>query len=60
MNKLIKDDDIYVLYSKLLIKEIHENKALLEIEQTIKDHDEDDSWYVDRIREIINKWKKNI
>lgn len=37
----------------------NENKALLEIEQILKDHDEDDSWYIDKIREVINKWKKN-
>lgn len=36
-----------------------ENKALSEIEQILKDHDEDDSWYIDKIREVINKWKKN-
>ena len=38
----------------------NENKALSEIEQILKDHDEDDSWYIDKIREVINKWKKNI
>lgn len=37
----------------------NENKALSEIEQILKDHDEDDSWYIDKIREVINKWKKN-
>lgn len=49
MEKLIKDK---------------ENKALLEIEQIIKDHDEDsmpeDFFYIDEIREVVNKWKKNI
>ena len=37
-----------------------ENKVLSEIEQILKDHDEDDSWYIDKIREVINKWRKNI
>lgn len=41
----------------------NENKALSEIEQILKDnfyyHEEDDSWYIDKIREVINKWKKN-
>ena len=37
----------------------NENKVLSEIEQILKDHDEDDSWYIDKIREVINKWKKN-
>jgi hypothetical protein len=64
MKKIIKEDDIYSLYSKLLVKESKENKALLEIEQIIKDHDEDDDWYldwyIDKIREVIRKWKKNI
>jgi hypothetical protein len=60
MKKLIKEDNVYSLYGKLLVKESKENKALSEIEQIIKDHDEDDSWYVDKIREVINKWKKNI
>lgn len=40
-----------------------ENKALSEIEQILKDHDEDsmpeDYFYIDKIREVINKWKKN-
>jgi hypothetical protein len=62
MKKLIKEDDVYSLYSKLLIKESKENNALLEIEQIIKDHDEDDDWYldwyIDKIREVIRKWKK--
>jgi hypothetical protein len=64
MKKIIKEDDVYSLYSKLLVKESKENKALLEIEQIIKDHDEDDDWYldwyIDKIREVIRKWKKNI
>jgi hypothetical protein len=64
MKKLIKEDNVYSLYGKLLIKESKENKALLEIEQIIKDHDEDsmpkDFFYIDEIREVINKWKKNI
>jgi hypothetical protein len=64
MKKIIKDDDVYNLYGKLLVKESKENKALLEIEQIIKDHDEDDDWYldwyIDKIREVIRKWKKNI
>lgn len=41
----------------------NENKALSEIEQILKDHDEDsmpeDFFYIDKIREVINKWKKN-
>ena len=37
-----------------------ENKVLSEIEQILKDHEEDDSWYIDKIREVINKWRKNI
>ena len=37
-----------------------ENKVLSEIEQILKDHDEDDNWYIDKIREVINKWRKNI
>lgn len=41
----------------------NENKALSEIEQILKDHDEDsmpeDFFYIDRIREVIRKWKKN-
>lgn len=37
----------------------NENKVLLEIEQILKNHDEDDSWYIYKIREVINKWKKN-
>ena len=40
-----------------------ENKALSEIEQILKDHDEDsmpeDFFYIDKIREVINKWKIN-
>lgn len=40
-----------------------ENKALSEIEQILKDHDEDsmpeDFFYIDKIRVVINKWKKN-
>lgn len=40
-----------------------ENKALSEIEQILKDHDEDsmpeDFFYIDKIREVINKWEKN-
>ena len=38
----------------------NENKALSEIEQILKDHNGDDSWYIDKIREVINEWKKNI
>lgn len=41
----------------------NENKALSEIEQILKDRDEDsmpeDFFYIDKIREVINKWKKN-
>lgn len=41
----------------------NENKALSEIEQILKDHDGDsmpeDFFYIDKIREVINKWKKN-
>lgn len=41
----------------------NENKALSEIEQILKDHDEDsmpeDFFYIDKIRVVINKWKKN-
>lgn len=42
------------------LDKIKEYKALSEIEQILKDHDEDDSWYIDKIREVVNKWKKNI
>jgi hypothetical protein len=64
MKKIIKENDVYSLYSKLLVKESKENKALLEIEQIIKCHNDDsmleDFFYIDEIREVINKWKKNI
>lgn len=49
------------IISMIIYEEIPTIKAipLSEIEQILKDHDEDDSWYIDKIREVINKWKKN-